>query len=205
MSASSWSCVTRIARRARVAQDQLDLAPQVGAQRRVEARERLVQQHHVGAGSERAGERDALALAARELVRVAVRLVLEADELERALRARAIVTRAAERDVALDGEVREERVVLEDHPDPALLGRRPRCGRPRRGWPPTVTLPPSRPLEARDQAQQGRLAAAGGAEDGEELAGVHGERDLVDGVRQAEALRDIFELERSPVLGKPKT
>jgi hypothetical protein len=74
--------------RLRLAQDQLELAAQPRPQRCVERRERLVEQHDLGTGRERAGERDALALAAGQLVRVAVGLVLEADELERVAGAR---------------------------------------------------------------------------------------------------------------------
>ena len=56
---------------------------QPGARDRVERAERLVHQQHRRVGGERAGEPDALALAARELRRVALRVrLLEPDELE---------------------------------------------------------------------------------------------------------------------------
>ena len=56
-------------RQPELAQELLELrrAPPLGV--RVECRERLVQQQHAGIARERAGERDALALAARELGR----------------------------------------------------------------------------------------------------------------------------------------
>ena len=161
---------------------------QVGAQRRVEAREGLVEQHHLGLRGERARQRDPLALAAGELVRVAIRLVLEPDELERALDLGAGAARHPEADVALDSEVREKRVVLKHHADPAPLRRHPSA----------VSCdaaaahghgPPLRPLEARDQTQQGRLAAAGRAEDAEDLAGPNLEGHVIDGPGQAEAAR----------------
>ncbi len=47
----------------------LQLGLHVGAQLQVERAERLVEQQHLGAVDERAGERDALLLAARELLR----------------------------------------------------------------------------------------------------------------------------------------
>ena len=67
--------VVRDEQRARAggAQDRGDLLAQALAQAGVERGERLVEQHDLGVGGERAGERDALALAARELVRVRAR------------------------------------------------------------------------------------------------------------------------------------
>ena len=67
-SASSWSCVTKTRRDAELGLDAADLIAQLHAHLRVERRERLVEQQHARAGDERAGERDALLLAARELV-----------------------------------------------------------------------------------------------------------------------------------------
>ena len=62
--------------------DAPDLLAQLHAHLRVERRERLVEQQHARLDRERARERDALLHAARELVRVAVAGVPEADELE---------------------------------------------------------------------------------------------------------------------------
>ena len=84
MIASSMSCVTKmiVLRTSRVEAQELVLQP--GAGDRVERAERLVHQHHRRVGGERAGEPDALALAARELRRVAVAVVAggQADEVE---------------------------------------------------------------------------------------------------------------------------
>ena len=52
--------------------ERLELVVQQVARHRVERAERLVHQQHVGVLRERAGERDALAHAARELVRALV-------------------------------------------------------------------------------------------------------------------------------------
>ena len=75
------------------------------------------------------------------------RLVLEADELERAPRRARRAPRAAapsspKATLPSHRQVREQRVVLEDHPDPALLGRHhgPARPRPRRS---TTTSPAS--------------------------------------------------------------
>ena len=59
-----------------------DLLADARAQRRVERGERLVEQHDLGLDRERAGERDALLLAARELVGIASAEAGEPDELE---------------------------------------------------------------------------------------------------------------------------
>ena len=60
-------------------------AAQLLAHPRVERAERLVEQQHLRLDGQRAGERHALALAARELRRVALAEVAEADELEQLL------------------------------------------------------------------------------------------------------------------------
>ena len=52
--------------RVRLAVDARDLAPHVAAQLRVEVRQRLVEQEHLGLAHDRAADRDALALAARQ-------------------------------------------------------------------------------------------------------------------------------------------
>ena len=57
-----------------------DLVLHVPPDQRVERAERLVEEHHLGVDRERPGEADALLLAARQLVGVAVRVALEADE-----------------------------------------------------------------------------------------------------------------------------
>src|SRR5204862_4602479 len=130
------------------------------------------------------------------LVRVAAGAVLEADQLERALgEGVALVARAprqAEGHVRLDRQVREERVVLEDHPDLPLVwwDKGARAGhldpadrqRARVG-----------PLEPRDQAQEGRLAAAGRAQHGDQLPARDLEAHVVDGPRRAEGLGDAAE------------
>src|SRR4029079_6729112 len=78
---------------------------------------------------ERAGERDALLLAAGELRGLALAEVAELDELERLADARLdlrlgdLLALEAEADVALHAEVREQRVGLEDRVDVALVGR----------------------------------------------------------------------------------
>ena len=150
----------------------LQLPARALAQRRVEVRERLVEQQDARVRRERPGEGDALLLAAGDLGHAPVLEPREPGERERLgdARGRSAARRAPaalepEGDVLADGHVREERVVLEDHAEAAALGRggrdvlavdedAPRVGR----------------LEAGDQPQHRRLAAAGGTEERDDLA-----------------------------------
>src|SRR5581483_6680562 len=84
---------------------------------RVERGERLVEEEDAGVARERAGERDALALAAGELSGVGVGEVRDAEALEEL----ADPGGAAVGDVAADAHVGEERVLLEHEPDAAAV------------------------------------------------------------------------------------
>ena len=129
---------------------------------RVERGERLVEQEHARHDGERSREGDPLALASREAVRAAAGEVVDPQALEQ----RVDIGPGLERDVRAHRHVREEGVVLEHEPDPAALGRHPHA----------VAAPAlavaldragGRPLEPRDQAQQGGLARPRWADDGE--------------------------------------
>src|SRR4029079_7721507 len=138
-----------------------DPPPQLAPHPRVERAEGLVEEQHGRVDRERASEPHALALAARELRRVALREPLELDELQqpvhavRDLRLRPLPDLQAERDVVVDGHVLEGRVVLEDEADAAVLR-----------WAARHVdavdhdAPGVRALEAGDDPQQGRLGAA---------------------------------------------
>ena len=167
-------------------------AAQVLAHLRVERAERLVEQQHPRLDRERAGERHALALAARELVGIAGGEAAELHEVEQLAHPVAdLAFRRPRRprphpqpegDVLEDRHVAEQRVVLEDEADvPAL--RAAAWSRPRRRG---STAPCVGHLEAGDDAQQRRLAGAGRAEQRDQLAGRHGE---VDAVEHADACR----------------
>ena len=169
------------------------LRAHVQAQLRVEVRERLVHEQDLRAHDEDARERDALLLAARELVRVTMLRALEADHLER-LGDLARHGRAALRahlqpvaDVVAYRHVREERVVLEDEAYLALVDHDVRHVL-------TVDEDASRGrrLEARDHAQRRRLAAARGAEERYELAALYVELDALDGVEARAVLYEGF-------------
>ena len=168
---------------ARRAQDRGDLLAQRLAQAGVEGGERLVEQDHLGVGRQRAGERDPLALAAGELVRVGLGAAAQPDEVERL--ADALAARGAEADVGRDVEVREQRALLEDHPDPALLGLDPVAVRGD-GAPADPHAAGVGALEARDHPQQRRLAGAAGAEQRDDRAAGDPQAGSVDRLQGAE-------------------
>ena len=127
----------------------------------IERRERLVQEQHARAIDEGAREGDALHLATGQLVGPPLAVALESHQHERlghALGALGSLDSGhtqPERHVVSHVEVREQCGALEDHVERAAMGRDPRdvgvaeqhaTGR--------------RPLEAGNDAQQGRLATA---------------------------------------------
>src|SRR5205814_10263229 len=137
---------------------------------------RLIEEEDRGIVRERARERHALAQPAGELMRIAV---LESAQLHQideprgrglAVRARHAPHLRAEDDVLDSGAPREERVLLKDHARQLLrlrvLGEADVAAR--------------RHLEAGQDLEQRRLAAAGRTEQDQELAGGDVERDRVE-------------------------
>ena len=162
---------------------QLLLQPHAGD--RVERAERLVHQHHRRVGRERSGEADTLALAARDLRRVAGAVVLrrQVDEVEQLVHAHGdLLLRPAEQlrhggDVLGDGHVREEADLLDHVADAAA----------ELGLVQSVDALPIDPHVARgeldepvDELHGGRLAAAGGADEAADVAGRNRKRQVVD-------------------------
>ena len=115
--------------RAELAADAQDLELERLAELLVEGAQRLVHQQQPRPEHDGPGERDALLLPAGQLARIAVAEGPELDELQRLrdpLRCSDRGTLAhleRERDVLGGGHVREQRVVLEHHPDVAAVGR----------------------------------------------------------------------------------
>ena len=103
-----------------------DLDPGRDAQRRIEVRQRLVEQEHVRLAHDRAADRHALALAAREVARIAAEQLLEPQHPRRlgdppvALRRRDAGELEAEGHVLAHVHMRIERIGLEHHCDLAL-------------------------------------------------------------------------------------
>jgi len=174
-----------------------DPRPQTG----VEVGEGLVEEKCPRLGDERPGQRHPLLLAAGELVRVALAEAAEADRLQRRIDL-GPVGPAPERvaDVGGDVHVREERVVLEDHADPALLrGHRPAA---------TADLLAANldgagvgTLAAGDQPQRGRLAAAAGAEQGADRTLGNVEVEVVDGDDVAEGFAQAAKAQAGDRIG----
>ncbi|MGY3356105.1 hypothetical protein ACVWZK_002768 [Bradyrhizobium sp. GM0.4] len=104
--------------------------------------------------------------------------------------ARHIAHLEPEGDILGRGHVRKQRVALEHDPEPAF-------GRMDRGQ--ILALQPDRAAggieEARDHLQGRGLAAAGGAEKGDELPLPDRETEVVDDSLRSELLGDPFELE----------
>ena len=140
-------------------------AAQVLAHLGVECAERLVEQQHLGLDGQGAGQGDALTLAARELMRVAVGDPVELHELEQLgdLGANGALARPrrlgphpqAEGHVFEDRHVAEQRVVLKDEAHAAFARRHVGRVLPVEQHRAAVGL-----LQPRDDAQQRGLARA---------------------------------------------
>jgi hypothetical protein len=169
-----------------LAMNALELNLHLLAQILVERAQRLVEQEHVGVEHEAARQRHPLLLAAGQLARVAVGEPKQAHQLEHALGACLDVgSRKAphlerKHHVLRRRHVREQRVVLEHHTDIALVG-------PAQGKVTAVELDRAagRIFEAGDHQERCGLAGAAGAQEGDELATLDVDRDVVDGVALA--------------------
>ena len=168
---------------------QLDL--HLLAQLAIERRQRLVEQQHVGLDRDRARQRHALLLAARQCGDASATEMTELDQRQRPLhcaidlRLRRAAHLQAEGDVARDGEMRKQRVALEHDADIAPVRRHMSDVAPGKRDRASV-----RRREAGDGAQQGGLAAAGWAEQGDQLAAPDREIDAIEHGGRAEALRN---------------
>ena len=166
---------------AQPALDLLDLCLHVLAQLAVQRAQWLVHEHDRRIEHERARQRHPLLLAPGELARVAVFEAGQAHDLQRlanallGLHARHLAHPEREADVGGDGHVGEQRVVLEDEADVApvrrLAGQLAVVG---------VDLAKILQHEARDDLEDRGLAGAARPQQGEELARVDGERDVVE-------------------------
>src|SRR3990170_499909 len=157
----------------------LELALEDLARLRVEGGERLVGEQDLGLAGERPRERGALPHPARELVRLRLREPAEVHPVQPVHRAvLALVLRQPEH---LEGELdvvphvhpREQRGLLEQH-------RAVRAGG-LDGSPVDEQLAGVRPIESREQVQEGGLPASGRPEEAHELTGANLEIHVVDG------------------------
>ena len=166
---------------AEAALERRDLGAGLHAELGVEVRQRLVHEEHLGLTHDGAAHGDALTLTTREGLRLAAEVGLEVEQLgglENAGGALVLVDAGdleREAHVLGDGHVRVERVVLEDHRDVAVLRRNVGDVAVADEDVAVVDL-----FEAGEHAQRGGLAAAGGADEDEELAVGDLEVELVD-------------------------
>ena len=155
-----------------------ELDPQRRGHADVEPGERLVEQQQRGVGGERARDRHPLGLAAGELARPPAGEVAQPDPGQPVagrgpgLGAPGPSGPGAEGDVVEGGEVREEHLVLEDHPDRAV----PR--RERQQVDAAEAGVPGGGHQAGQGVQQRGLAGAVGADHGHHVARLRGERQV---------------------------
>src|SRR5438045_3125294 len=174
--------------------DRLQLQLHLLAQLQVERPERLVEQQHLRLVHERARKRHPLLLAAGELPRLPPLHSFEPHEAQdRADAAAEHLTpnsppTHAERDVLEHGQMRKQRVGLEDGVDVALVRRQAAHLALAE-----IDLAFGRLLEAADHPQRRRLAAAGGSEKREEAARLDLEAEIVDRDDVLEPLRHAGE------------
>ena len=141
------------------------------AQLGVEVRERLVHEQHARMHDNRTGQGDTLLLAPGQAFGQAVLIVLNADGLEHLIDPplrigwRHVAELQAVLDILAHGQMREDRIVLEDHADIALV---------RRNAVDDLIIETDvagfDAVETGDHAQQGGLAAARGPQQGKKLA-----------------------------------
>ena len=167
-------------RDARFALEMLQFQAHGLPQLEIERRKRFVEQQDAGTRCERTRQRDTLLLAAGQLGGLSFGKFAELDEFEHLLDGLPDLARRlaeppqSESDVLGDTHVREEGVVLEDRVDVALVRREILHVLAEQ-----QDFAAGRHLEAGDEAQHGRLAAARRPQQGEELVTLDGERNLL--------------------------
>ena len=160
--------------------DVFELLLHVLAQLEVERGERLVEQQHLRPPHQGAGDRHALLLAAGEAGHAALLEALEGHEREHLvhalidLRLRDLFLAQRESHVFKHVQMREQGVALEDRVDVALVRRN---ASDLLAHEDDLALVGG--LEAADDAQRGRLAAAGGAEQRQKLVVVDIQIDMI--------------------------
>ena len=143
-----------------------ELAANDAAGVRIECRERFVEEEDRRVARERARERDALPLAARQVSGASAGEVRDPKALEQLVDA----LPAAEGDVAANVEVRKERVLLEDETDRATLRGQVDPGRSvEPGLCSERDAPALWPKQPRDRAQHARLPGSRRTDERERL------------------------------------
>ena len=171
-----------------------DLDPGRDAQRRIEVGQRLVKQEHVGLAHDRAADRHALPLAAREVARVAAEQLLEAQH-SRCLGDPPVALRLgdageleAEGHVLAHVHMRVEGIGLEHHRD-FPLGGRERIDE----FAADENVPRGRRVEPGDHPQKRGLAATRGADQNDKFSVLDRKADLAQHVRRPIALVEMVD------------
>ncbi|MNZ99257.1 hypothetical protein D3C78_1185750 [compost metagenome] len=174
-----------------------DLMAEAPAQLHVEVGEWLVEQQQLRLGGQCAGQGHTLLLAAGQLVRVAFAEPAKLDQFEHfghdLLLLRVLAD--AECDVLGDRQVREQRIVLEHHADPAFL----RCqGKAGLGddLARQLDLTLMHRLEAGDGAQGGGLAAPRRAQQATDVASVEVQVEVLDDALLAIAAGEVAQVKQ---------
>jgi hypothetical protein len=189
---------------ARALVQQLDLGAHLHAQLGVQVGQRLVEQEQLGVARQGTAHRDALALAAGQRAglrssRCSICSIRPRGHRGFALGLGHLAHLQAEGDVAGHGHVRVERVALEHHRDVAVL-----AGQVRHVALADVDAALGGVVQPGDHVEQGRLAAARGADKDEELAGTP-EVDVVQhSTGLAEDLADVTDVQRTSTLDRAR-
>ena len=156
-----------------------ELVAHLHAQRGVQVGQRLIEKKDLGLAHDGPADGHALALAARQVLGLALQQVVDVQDLGGLLHRRVdlgfghLGQLQPERHVVVQVHVRVERIALEHHGD-ATLGRRHVVDHP----PADAQFPARDVLQPRDGAQQGALAAARRAHEDHELAVAHFQVDI---------------------------
>ncbi|MNL29127.1 hypothetical protein D3C87_1508020 [compost metagenome] len=169
-------------------QDVAHFERQAFARVHVQVGKRFVQQQQVGRGRQRAGQRHALLLATRDLVRIAVGGMGQAHQCQHFFdTAGTLGTRQlaqAEGDVQRHRQVREQRVILEHHAHAAVFGRN-LFGRRRDHRAVQQDAAGAHRLKAGNGAQHRCLAAAGLTQQAADMAHGQAQRQVLHNGFQA--------------------
>ena len=170
----------------------LDLDAHVRPQLGIKRRERLVEEKHRRVAHDRPSQCNPLALASRELMRLAVEELL--DPQQRGRIANPLVDLAAghlghlqgKGNIPVDRHVRIERDALKDHRNVALVGRQML-----HGLAIEENTTGRQPVETGDHVQSRCLAAAGRPQQNNELLILDIQGEVVDRYGLAESLDDV--------------
>ncbi|MCY1441658.1 hypothetical protein D9M71_579810 [compost metagenome] len=170
---------------------------QAPAQLHIKVGERFVEQQQLRLGCQRAGQGHTLLLAAGKLVGVAFAQAAELDQLEHLFDHLALLRVLAdtEGNVLGHGQVREQRVVLEHHADPAFF----RCqGEACAGndLARQLDLTLMHRLEAGDGAQGGGLTAPRRAQQATDVASVEVQVEVLDDALVAIAAGEVAQVKQ---------